>query len=134
MVTVEVVEREVVLGGVGGVFRGLAVSLVEEVPVDAPVAHGEHAAEQVVRGVGGEDLRWSQLPRLPHGHEGAVHDAQLLARRAVYVPRHAAFLPFFHFVVFLHRFLNTILSKVTNIYHFPIPWSSGYRFILGEIN
>ena len=77
VVTVVVEEREVVLGGDGGVFRGLAVTLVEQVPVNASVLHRERAAEQVVRGVRGQDLRRCQFPRAAYGDGDVRHRRRL---------------------------------------------------------
>ena len=90
-----VVEREGVLGGVGGVFRGLAVALFEQVLVEVPVLQRERAAEQVVGGVRGQYLRRCQLPGRAYGdgdvrHRREVRHAQLLARSAVYVSGNAA--------------------------------------------
>ena len=95
VVTVEVVGCEAVLNGVGGVFRGLAVSLVEQVPVNAAVPHRKGTAEQVVGGVGAQYLRRCQFPGRADGdgdvrHRREVRHAQFLSRRAVDVPRHAA--------------------------------------------
>ena len=83
VVTVEVVEREGVLNGDGGVFRGLAVALVELVPVNAPVPQRKDAAEQVVRGVRGQYFRRRQFPGRTDG------DGDVRHRREV---RHAQFL------------------------------------------
>ena len=62
MVTVVVVEREVVLAGVAGIRRCLAVALLELEFVDAPVPQCEATPEEVVRGVRAQDLRRSKLP------------------------------------------------------------------------
>ena len=51
MVAVVVVEGEVVLAGVAGICRRLAVALLELVLVDATVPQSEAAAKEVVRGV-----------------------------------------------------------------------------------
>ena len=62
MFAVVIVEREAVLAGVEGAPHGLAVALVEQVPVDATVPQRERTAEQVVRGVRGQYLRRCQFP------------------------------------------------------------------------
>ena len=95
MVAVVVVEGEVVLAGFADVLCRLAVALVELVLVDATVPHREAAAEEVVRGVRVQDFRGEEFPGAADG-DADVRDrrqvcgAQLLARRAVDVPRHAA--------------------------------------------
>ena len=73
VVTVEVVEREGVLNGDGGVFRGLAVALVEQVLVDTPVPHSKGTPEQVVRGVRSQNLRRCQFPRAAYGDSDVRH-------------------------------------------------------------
>ena len=95
VVTVVVAEREVVLAVVADVLPCLAVALLEQVLVDAPVPQCESTAEQVVRGVRAQYLRGEELPRAADGdtdvrHRRQVRDPQLLARGAVDVPRHAA--------------------------------------------
>ena len=95
MVTVVIVEREAVLTGVEGAPYRLAVALLELVLVNAPVPQRERAAEQVVRGVCGQNLRRCQFPGHAYGdgdvrYRREVRHAQFLARRAVDVPRHAA--------------------------------------------
>ena len=95
MVTIVVVEGEVVLAGVAGLCRRLAVALLELVLVDAPVPQREATPEEVVRGVRAQDLRGSKLPGAADGdgdvrHRRLVDDAQFLPRRTVDVPGHAA--------------------------------------------
>ena len=67
MVPVVVVEGEVVLAGVAGICRRLAVALLELELVDAPVPQREAAAEAVVRGVRAQDLRGGKLPDAADG-------------------------------------------------------------------
>ena len=95
MVAVVVVEAEVVLGGIAAICRCLAVALLELELVDAPVPQSETPPEEVVRGVRAQDLRRGELPCAADGdadvrYRRLVCDAQLLARRAVDVPGHAA--------------------------------------------
>ena len=95
MVTVVIVEDEVVLAVVVRVSFRLAVALVELVLVDATVLQCQDAAEEVVRGVRKLYLRGGQLPTAAYGdadvrHRRLVGDAQFLARRAVDVLRHVA--------------------------------------------
>ncbi len=95
MVAVVVVEREVVLTIVAGVHFRLAVALLELELVDAPVPQREASPEEVVRGVRAQNLRGGKLPGAADGDADVrdrrqVYDAQLLARRAVDVPGHAA--------------------------------------------
>ena len=73
MVTVVVLEHEVVLAGVAGICRSLAVALLELVLVDATVPQREAAAEEVVRGVSAQDLRGGKLPGAADG-DGDVRD------------------------------------------------------------
>ena len=67
MVAVVVVAKEVVLAGVSGIFHCLAVALVEQVLVDAPVPQSEAPPEEVVRGVRAQDLRRASSLTLPMG-------------------------------------------------------------------
>ena len=67
MVTVVVVEGEVVLAGVAWICRRLAVALLELELVDAPVPQSEAAAKEVVRGVRAQDLRRGKLPGAADG-------------------------------------------------------------------
>ncbi len=95
VVPVIVLERDVVLAGVAAICSCLAVALLELQLVDAAVPQREASAQEVVRGVRAQDLRGEELPDAADGnsdvrHRREVCDAQLLARRAVDVPRHAA--------------------------------------------
>ena len=95
MVTVVIVEDEVVLAVVVRVSFRLAVALVELEPVDAPVPQREPATEKVVHRVSAQYLRRGELPGAADGdadvrNRSLVHDAQLLARGAVYVFRYVA--------------------------------------------
>ena len=77
MFAVVIVEREAVLAGVEGAPHGLAVALVEQVLVKAPVPQREHAAQQVVRGVCSQYLRCRQLPRAAYGDGDVRHRRQV---------------------------------------------------------
>ena len=95
VVAVIIVEEEVVLHWVAGIFRCLAAALVELEFVDAPVPQCEAAAEEVVRGVSAQNLRLGELPRAADGdtdvgHRRQVCGAQLLTHGTVDVLRHAA--------------------------------------------
>ena len=95
VVAVVAAEVDVVLAGVAGVTHGQAVALIELELVDAPVFHCEAATEQVVSGVYAQDFQGGELPDAADGYGDVrdsrlVDDAQLLARRAVDVLRHAA--------------------------------------------
>ena len=119
MVTVVIVEDEVVLAVVVRVSFRLAVALVELESVDAPVPQREPATEEAVHGVSAQYLPRGKLPGAADGdadvqNRRLVHDAQLLARGAVYVFRHVAVSIILRVHLLLHLFF--FISKALQLY------------------